>query len=119
LACQQSEVLAWLALNRGDLTPAVIDQFGRLAIAKFPKGNDEYSIELWETAALQLAAKAGIVTPKSELLQVAGKPAIVKEVGDVTSKWRDVATALGARKAEIQRMESAFEHIDLTKALAL
>jgi serine/threonine-protein kinase HipA len=44
---------------------------------------------------------------------------IAKEVATATAKWRDVATALGARKAEIQRMESAFEHTDLTRALAL
>jgi serine/threonine-protein kinase HipA len=234
---------------------SVIDQHGQLAIAKFPKENDDHSIELWETVALQLAAKAGIVTPKNELLSVAGKsvllshrfdrvdgnrvpflsamammgmkdgergsypelvdiltrngskvgrdvrelyrrmafnvlisnvddhlrnhgflwaggqgwslsPAydlnptpvdmrqrilttnisldegtcdidlvlsvaeffsltareaktIVKEVGTATARWRNVATALGARNAEIQRMESAFEHIDLTNALAL
>jgi serine/threonine-protein kinase HipA len=234
---------------------SVIDQHGQLAIAKFPKENDDYSIELWETVALLLAAKAGIDTPKSELLSVAGKsvllsqrfdrtdgnrvpflsamammgmkdgehgsypelvdvltrngsrvgrdvrelyrrmafnvlvsnvddhlrnhgflwasgqgwslsPAydlnptpvdirqrilttnislddgtcdidlvlsvaeffsltvreaktIVKEVGAATAKWRDIATAQGARNAEIQRMESAFEHADLTKALAL
>jgi serine/threonine-protein kinase HipA len=233
----------------------VIDQHGQLAIAKFPKENDDYSIELWETVALQLAAKAGILTPKNELLSVAGKPVllshrfdradgnrvpflsamammgmkdgehgsypelvdvltrngsqvgrdvrelyrrmafnvlisnvddhlrnhgflwasgqgwslspaydlnptpvdirqrilttnislddgtcdidlvlsvaelfsltareaktIVKEVGTTTAKWRRVATAQGARMAEIQRMESAFEHADLTKALAL
>jgi serine/threonine-protein kinase HipA len=234
---------------------SVIDQHGRLAIAKFPKENDGYRIELWEAVALQLAARAGITTPKNELLSVAGKsvllshrfdradgnrvpflsamamtgmkdgehgsypelvdvltqhgarvardvrelyrrmtfnvlisnvddhlrnhgflwvdgrgwslsPAydlnptpvdirqrilttsisledstcdidlvlsvaeffsltaaeaktIVKEVGTATATWRDVATSLGARKAEIQRMESAFEHTDLTKALAL
>jgi serine/threonine-protein kinase HipA len=234
---------------------SVIDQHGQLAIAKFPKENDDYGIELWEAVALQLAANAGITTPNNELLTVAGKsvllshrfdrvdgnrvpflsamamtglkdgergsypelvdvlaqngsrvgrdvrelyrrmafnvlisnvddhlrnhgflwagrqgwslsPAydlnptpvdirqrilttsislddgtcdiglvlsaaeffnltapdaktIVKEVGNATAKWRDVATVLGARKAEIKRMESAFEHTDLMKALAL
>jgi serine/threonine-protein kinase HipA len=56
---------------------SVIDQHGQLAIAKFPKENDDYSIELWETVALQLAAKAGIVTPKNELLSVAGKSVLL------------------------------------------
>jgi len=234
---------------------SVIDQHGQLAIAKFPKEADDYRIELWEAVALQLAAKAGISTPKNELLSVAGKsvllshrfdrggemrvpflsamammgmkdgergsypelvdalaqhgaqvtsdvrelyrrmafnvlisnvddhlrnhgflwagskgwslsPAydlnptpvdvrqrilttnisledgtcdidlvlsvaelfsmaapeaktIVKEVATSTATWREVAVALGARKNEIQRMESAFEHSDLKKALAL
>jgi serine/threonine-protein kinase HipA len=234
---------------------SVIDQHGQLAIAKFPKEGDDYRIELWEAVALQLAAKAGINTPKNELLSVAGKSvllshrfdragdmrvpflsamammgmkdgehgsypelvdalaqhgaqvasdvrelyrrmvysvlisnvddhlrnhgflwtgrqgwslspaydlnptpvdvrqrilttnisledgtcdiglvlsvaeffslalpeanAIVKEVGAATAKWREVAAALGARSSEIRRMESAFEHDDLGKALAL
>src|SRR5258708_2930791 len=56
---------------------SVIDQHGQLAIAKFPKENDDYSIELWETVALQLAARAGISTPKNELLSVAGKSVLL------------------------------------------
>ena len=40
-------------------------------------------------------------------------------LGEVTRVWRDVAAAAGARPAEIRRMESAFEHDDLVKALAL
>ncbi|HEU0082687.1 MAG TPA: HipA domain-containing protein, partial [Bradyrhizobium sp.] len=234
---------------------SVIDRHGRLAIAKFPKQDDDHRIELWEAVALQLAESAGIATPKNELLSVAGKPvllshrfdradgnrvpflsamamtgardgehgsypelvdalvqngsqagrdvrelyrrmafnvlisnvddhlrnhgflwtgmqgwslspvydlnptpvdirqrilttrislddgtcdidrvlavagffsltaaeakAIVKEAGTATAKWRQVAMTLGARKAEIQRMESAFEHADLRKSLAL
>ena len=234
---------------------SVMDQHGQLAIAKFPKESDDYSIERWEAVALQLAAKAGIRTPKNELLSVAGKsvllshrfdraedkrvpfisamammgmkdgehgsypelvdalaehgaqaasdvrelyrrmafnvlisnvddhlrnhgflwagrkgwslsPAydlnptpvdvrqrilttnisledgtcdialvlsvaeffslalpeaktIVKEVATSTAKWREAAATLGARRNEIQRMESAFEHSDLNKAIAL
>uniref|UniRef100_B0SYI1 Uncharacterized protein n=1 Tax=Caulobacter sp. (strain K31) TaxID=366602 RepID=B0SYI1_CAUSK len=33
---------------------SVIDQHGRLSIAKFPKETDDYSIELWEEVALRL-----------------------------------------------------------------
>jgi serine/threonine-protein kinase HipA len=51
----------------------VIDQHGRLSIAKFPKETDDYSIELWEEIALQLAERAGIRTPGHELVTVAGK----------------------------------------------
>jgi serine/threonine-protein kinase HipA len=52
---------------------SVTDQYGRLAIAKFPKETDDYSMETWEEIALRLADQAGIVTPQHELIEVAGK----------------------------------------------
>jgi serine/threonine-protein kinase HipA len=52
-------------------------------------------------------------------LAAAEAKTIVNEVGTATATWREAAAALGARKSEIQRMESAFEHDDLRKALAL
>lgn len=56
---------------------SVIDQHGSLAIAKFPKESDDYSIELWEATALRLAARAGIRTPKNELIRIAGKSVLL------------------------------------------
>lgn len=56
---------------------SVIDQYGHLSIAKFPKETDEYSIETWEEIALRLADKAGIVTPNHELVRVAGKAVLL------------------------------------------
>ena len=52
---------------------AVVDQRGQLAIAKFPKETDEYSIETWEEVALRLAKRAGIVTPPHELVRFADR----------------------------------------------
>jgi serine/threonine-protein kinase HipA len=52
---------------------SVIDRHGHLSIAKFPRETDDYSMETWEEIALRLAARAGIVTPQHELVQVAGK----------------------------------------------
>jgi serine/threonine-protein kinase HipA len=234
---------------------SVIDQHGRLAIAKFPKEADDYPMERWEAIALDLAGAAGIRVPGYELLEVAGRPvmlsrrfdrdgerripylsalsmmglrdgvhgsypelvdvlnqhgararedaaelyrrmafnvlvsnvddhlrnhgflwlgrggwtlspafdinptpvdvrprilttaidvddavcnlnlvlsvagyfglgeaaarAVVRSVGDAVSTWRDIASQRGARPAEIKRMASAFEHHDLTAALAL
>ena len=49
------------------------DRFGRLSIAKFPRETDDYSIEIWETVALRLAADAGIRTSEHEPVRVAGK----------------------------------------------
>lgn len=56
---------------------SVIDQHGHLSIAKFPKETDEYSIETWEEVALRLADRAGIATPRHELVQVAGKAVLL------------------------------------------
>ena len=56
---------------------SVIDQHGRLAIAKFPKESDDYSIETWEEIALRLANRAGIATPEHELIRVGGKAVLL------------------------------------------
>jgi serine/threonine-protein kinase HipA len=56
---------------------SVIDQHGRLSIAKFPKETDSYSIETWEEIALRLADRAGIVTAAHELVRVAGKAVLL------------------------------------------
>ena len=49
---------------------SVVDQDGALAIAKFPKKSDAYSIETWEHIALEIAATAGINTPRHELMLI-------------------------------------------------
>lgn len=56
---------------------SVVDQHGRLSIAKFPKESDDYSMETWEEIALRLAERAGIVTAGHELLHVAGKAVLL------------------------------------------
>lgn len=56
---------------------SVTGRHGQLAIAKFPKETDDYSVELWEAVALNLAARAGIRTPEIELIRVAGKPVLL------------------------------------------
>ena len=52
-------------------------------------------------------------------LDLSAARAIISEVGRVTREWRETAAGLGARPAEIRRMESAFEHDDLERALAI
>jgi serine/threonine-protein kinase HipA len=56
---------------------SVIDHHGRLAIAKFPKETDDYSMEVWESVALRLAASAGIRTPEHDLIRIADKPVLL------------------------------------------
>lgn len=83
---------------------SVIDQHGRLSIAKFPKDSDEYSIETWEEIALRLADRAGIVTARHELLQVAGKAVLLSRRFDRADGHRipflSAMALLGAKDGE-------------------
>ena len=53
---------------------ALVDSDGRLAIAKFPKPDDDRSIPHGEVLALTLARKAGINAAAARLQDVAGRP---------------------------------------------
>ena len=83
---------------------SVIDQHGRLSIAKFPKDSDEYSIETWEEIALRLADRAGIVTARHELLQVAGQAVLLSRRFDRAEGHRipflSAMALLGAKDGE-------------------
>ena len=58
---------------------AVMDNDGTLAIAKFPKSDDDRSIPHGEVLAMALAARAGIHASKARLQDVAGRPvALIK-----------------------------------------
>src|SRR5438093_336606 len=48
-----------------------------LAIAKFPRRDDEINVVAWEAVAFTLAGKAGIVTPRVRLEEVAGQPVLL------------------------------------------
>ena len=56
---------------------SILDGAGHLSIAKFPRPDDEYAIELWEWVAMDLAHKAGIRTPEANLLKVRGKSVLL------------------------------------------
>ncbi len=49
---------------------SVVDMDGQLAIAKFPKRDDDIDIVRWEAVALTLAAHAGIDTPSWRLERI-------------------------------------------------
>lgn len=58
---------------------AVVDKDGSIAIAKFPKPDDDRSIPHGEVLALTLARQAGISAPSARVIDVAGRPvAIIK-----------------------------------------
>lgn len=77
-----------------------------LAIARFPKKDDEFAVEKWEVA-------------KYFRLEKSEANKIIKEVAKAISKWREVAKNFDITKKEIDRMSSAFEHEDLEIAKTL
>ncbi|MGF6720853.1 serine/threonine-protein kinase HipA [Paraburkholderia sp. GAS41] len=83
---------------------SVIDQYGHLSIAKFPKETDEYSIEAWEEVALRLAERAGISTPDHELLQVANKPVLLSRrfdrAGSIRIPFLSAMSMTGSRDGQ-------------------
>jgi len=83
---------------------SVIDQHGRLAIAKFPKETDDYSMETWEAIALRLADQAGIATPRHELIDVAGKAVLLSQRfdrdGAIRIPFLSAMAMMGARDGE-------------------
>ena len=56
---------------------SVIEKDGQLAIAKFPRGDDEINTVLWEAVALALAHKAGIAVPVSRVETIGKKPVLL------------------------------------------
>lgn len=56
---------------------SVIDSSGALAIAKFPKAEDEIRIPVWEALALQMAENAGIPTPSWRLETIVRRPVLI------------------------------------------
>jgi serine/threonine-protein kinase HipA len=80
---------------------SVREKSGALAIAKFPRQNDEYDIVLWETVALGLARKAGIEVPHCQIQDVRGKSVIVvrrfDRLGSRRIPFISAMSMLGAR----------------------
>jgi serine/threonine-protein kinase HipA len=56
---------------------SVRDKHGHLAIAKFPRRDDEFNTVVWEAVALALAGKAGIVVPAGRVETVANKSVLL------------------------------------------
>ena len=97
----------WKLSPAYDLNPTPVDLKARVLSTNIDLDEGTCSLDLLESAAEYFS------------LALADARAIIKEVADATSAWRQTAKETGARSAEIDRMASAFEHDDLEKALAL
>lgn len=56
---------------------SVREKDGHLAIAKFPRKDDEINTVIWEAVALSLAEKAGVIVPQRHLETVGKKPVLL------------------------------------------
>jgi serine/threonine-protein kinase HipA len=83
---------------------SILDRDKHLAIAKFPKRDDEWPITRWETATLAMARGAGIDVPDHRLEVVLKKPVLISRrfdrIGEQRVPFMSALTALGARDGE-------------------
>lgn len=95
----------WRLSPAYDINPVPIDIKPRVLSTAIDLDDATASLEL----ALQVASYFDIST--EDAYQIA------YEVGTAVSSWRSVAAGLGLPSNQMDRMASAFEHTDLTKAL--
>lgn len=67
---------------------SVIENDGHLAIAKFPRKDDEINTVVWEAVALALAEKSGIAVPTGRIETVADTPVLLLRRFDRDGKRR-------------------------------
>lgn len=83
---------------------SVVERDGHLAIAKFPRRDDETNTVAWEAVALTLAAKSGIVVPDCRIEIVGDKPVLLLRRFDREAHRRipflSAMSMLGARDNE-------------------
>lgn len=83
---------------------SIVDANGALAIAKFPKDTDDYSIETWEHVALTLAERAGIRVPRHEVQRVGNKQVLISwrfdRQGDIRIPFLSAMSMLQAKDGE-------------------
>lgn len=97
----------WTLSPAYDLNPVPADLKARVLTTNINLDEGTCSLDLLEEAAEYFG------------LPLAAARAVIKEVAATTATWRDTAKEVGARAGEINRIASAFEHDDLTRALAL
>ena len=95
----------WRLSPAYDLNPIPVDIRPRVLSTAINEVDPTASLPL----AMEVAEYFGLNAAKAK--------AIAKEVGKSVSRWKDEAFRHGIKKAEIDRMASAFEHEDLWSAL--
>lgn len=83
---------------------SVRDKDGSLAIAKFPKKDDEFNVVVWEAVTLTLAKQAGINVPLYRIETICEKSVLIISRFDRKDGWRipflSAMSMIGARDNE-------------------
>src|ERR1700723_920762 len=83
---------------------SIREKDGHLAIAKFPRKDDEINTVVWEAVALSLAQKSGIPVPRSRVENIAGKPVLLLRRFDRSGERRipflSAMSMLGSKNTE-------------------
>jgi serine/threonine-protein kinase HipA len=95
---------------------SVREQDGRLAIAKFPRKDDEVSTVLWEAVALELAAKSGINVASARVEKVGKKPVLILQRFDRKGILRiPFLSAMSMLDAKDNQPRSYLEIVDVLR----
>lgn len=98
---------------------SVKDKDGHLAIAKFPRKDDEIDIIGWEAVALILADKAGIKTPEWRLESAGGKQILLSRRFDRKKIARiPFLSAMSVLSAKDNEMHSYLEIADAIRQMS-
>ena len=87
---------------------SILDQHNDLSIAKFPKNDDNYSIERWEAIAFELAQRSGIRTAAHQLRLVGDKPIFVSKRFDREGEIRIPFMSAMAMTQHADREEASY-----------
>jgi len=98
---------------------SVRDKDGHLAIAKFPRKDDELDVIAWEAVALTLASKAGIKVPEWRLEPVGHTHVLVLRRFDRQGQIRiPFLSAMSALAAKDNEMHSYLEIADAIRQMS-
>jgi serine/threonine-protein kinase HipA len=95
----------------------VLDDHGRVAIAKFPSPvNDDWDVMRWEAVALALAGQAGLVVPSSELHVIDGRPVVIVDRFDRDGDRR-IGYASAMTMLEAVDGDSGWSYVDIAEVI--
>jgi serine/threonine-protein kinase HipA len=87
---------------------SILDQHNDLSIAKFPKDDDDYSIERWEAIAFELAQRSGIRTAEHQLKIVGDKQIFISKRFDRADNIRIPFMSAMAMTQHLDREEASY-----------
>lgn len=98
---------------------SVRDKDGHLAIAKFPRNDDEFDVIAWEAVALTLALKAGIDVPEWRLMSIGRRQVLLSRRFDRKGNMRiPFLSAMSALVAKDNEMHSYLEIADVIRQMS-